>query len=1450
MAKVDMQEGLKAVTDKVLVYFKEFISTDFKRQQAPRRRIHLKTKEGFRTAIDLRKYPTFFRDAWGLLSKSPQQMSLRIGRKTHKAGISPILKNLIEQYVRELPTQAFNDIRSSVLTHAKAKRHEAAANVENYASEIVSFLHECTSKQIVLPLLTMLEGPFKESAYSAEDSVFEVESDLTENLCAACAEQLLVPLNTLLLSGDEHPLRLVLEEFLGNEVMRSQTTEFFESFAAADAYMELRDVLNYTASDDTLTTYLYFGAIKFGPNDYPLFYLPANIKIDEDGTGYVLNLDPRLYVHKQAIEYIAAEMRNQAERVSVAVIAERIIHLGDSDCAQKRLELVMKNVGRTFDIAAQIDFTHHRPQIARSPQLRVSNASYLAAFDRSDESLVNDYEALLSSLEEDHQKAADMFGSIIKSMLFDDPVSVSSSVREDWRAMTPAQRLVTSSPIPLNEEQIRIENARRKLDCRFIAVEGPPGTGKSHTITALAFNAIMDHQSVLIVSDKNEALNVVQDKLEQALLSVRAGEDFPNPILRLGKDGTYRSLISGASKTRIQNHHAAQKTNMPALEQELIDKTRGLSDRIEGAVASMSSVEMEKVARLHELENRLAKVRPTLPMLLEVIRHRFGAADLKAARSEFTLTMYAGFEAATVPCRRIEDIQRLCAIHALVESSTPSLLSDATFAFGYFEPMPASKSSTVSKFLAKIEALRMPLFGYLFRKSALAAIDAEMAEQLPNPNPIGLSKKLDQLRCLSNALAAIRGKAHELGLPDESTVIVYRMLRDGDKPFTGAIRALFLVDKLRAFINQDRNASLTINQQPNVSLARMLLEIAEFIDLSSDLANHFGSIPRIDFVIEKSRLEALNTARLAHRLDTRFLNFVENSRATAQALGGVIKQRAQFPVDQFKTLREAFPCVIAGIRELAEFVPMKHEVFDLLIIDEGSQVSVAQAMPAMLRAKQVVIFGDRRQFANVKSHNASNTTNASYLSDLHDYFRQNISTAADKLERLQRFDVKRSVLEFVELVANHTEMLRKHFRGYPELISYSSKNFYEGALQAIKVRPVPLEDVFEFVILEHDKRAEIKRNTNSMEAERIIQILEKFADEDEAPTVAIITPHTEQVALIAGLVSRHPKGEIFSEKLRLKVFSFDTCQGEERDIIIYSMVATRERDVLNYIFPVTLGINQDENDTLKSQRLNVGFSRAKEGMIFVLSKPAEEFKGTIGQALMHFNRFLTEKVLAQDADTDPNSPMEKKLLGWLKATQFFQQESDSIELIAQFPVGDYLRQLDPMYKHPGYKTDFLLRHLGTDLTNVIIEYDGFEHHFSSRERVNSATYDRYYKPEDVERQFVLESYGYRFLRVNRFNLGDDPVATLDARLREIVQLGEENQADSVNKIKAQVQALENGEARQCPRCKLVKDLVNFYDSSLGGGAGGHGRICNQCKAVKPTSGRLSKPAFYRRRWGR
>jgi DNA replication protein DnaC len=93
------------------------------------------------------------------------------------------------------------------------------------------------------------------------------------------------------------------------------------------------------------------------------------------------------------------------------------------------------------------------------------------------------------------------------------------------------------SPIPLNEEQRKIIETLNEPNCRFITVQGPPGTGKSHTITAIAFNCILSGKNVLILSDKQEALNVVEDKLKSALSSVRQDADFPDPILRLGKTG-------------------------------------------------------------------------------------------------------------------------------------------------------------------------------------------------------------------------------------------------------------------------------------------------------------------------------------------------------------------------------------------------------------------------------------------------------------------------------------------------------------------------------------------------------------------------------------------------------------------------------------------------------------------------------------------------------------------------------------------------------------------------------------------------------------------------------------------------------------------------------------------------------------------------------------------------
>jgi hypothetical protein len=336
-------------------------------------------------------------------------------------------------------------------------------------------------------------------------------------------------------------------------------------------------------------------------------------------------------------------------------------------------------------------------------------------------------------------------------------------------------------------------------------------------------------------------------------------------------------------------------------------------------------------------------------------------------------------------------------------------------------------------------------------------------------------------------------------------------------------------------------------------------------------------------------------------------------------------------------------------------------------------------------------------------------------------------------------------------------------------------------------------------------------------------------------TVGIITPFREQVKVLSDTLFRDSHGERFTSELRLKVMTFDTCQGEERDLIIYSMVATSAHDSLNYIFPVTMeGAKDRIEDALKVQRLNVGFSRAKEGILFVLSKPVEDFRGAIGTALMHYQTVLNTRALPSPEETDQSSPMERKVLDWISKTQFYQALHDRIEVMAQFPIGEYLKQLDPFYQHPAYRCDFLLKlHDHKSPLNVVIEYDGFAEHFTDLDQVHSGNWERYYKPEDIERQMVIESYGYRFLRLNRFNLGKDPITSLSSRLYELAKTAQMEDLDSVavGQIKEDADSLTNGTKKRCPKCGEIRALKDFYDKKLRDGIGGYGRSCMACKSA-------------------
>jgi len=133
---------------------------------------------------------------------------------------------------------------------------------------------------------------------------------------------------------------------------------------------------------------------------------------------------------------------------------------------------------------------------------------------------------------------------------------------------------------------------------------------------------------------------------------------------------------------------------------------------------------------------------------------------------------------------------------------------------------------------------------------------------------------------------------------------------------------------------------------------------------------------------------------------------------------------------------------------------------------------------------------------------------------------------------------------------------------------------------------------------------------------------------------------------------------------------------------------------------------------------------------------------------------------------------------------------------------------------------------------IIIEYDGFKEHFKDDDGIDSSNYQDYYTDADIYREKVLESYGYRFLRVNKFNAGSNPISMLSERIENLIKSDTEKN-NVISHIRETIGGLQNGEMKECPKCKDVRNTADFKDPAL---ITGYGRFCKYCKghSVSPA----------------
>lgn len=1421
------ENKMREIAVRVSQYFRDFLESDFKRAQAPRRRIVLTSESGFRSGMRTGPYPQLDQDLWKLLSRpSGDELRLVIAPRRYTRPISPTLRRVIEEHVGAIQERAIASIRVAVLEKAKATLPGALNDPEAWVDSVRKCLATEAATQIIKPLLAHLAGPLQSQAYWVMDSLYAAENDLVARVASDLDQVLPEVLAKLLATQDVMPLQAACEHQLSHERTTAALISFFDSFVAADAYHEFRDLETYVTTGDGLQLYLYMGAMKFGGVSYPVFYLPLEVERSKDAAGYTVKLTNRLFVNRRAIDFVLQELAAGMQREWVSPIRERINYLDPKQSLFELAHLLFRQIANALDLGGKVEFSSISAE-ASTASVSLSPTLHLAAFERADEALLNDFEEIIDQARQGGSKLVDLFHGMVEGVLMRNPVPIRQKIDATWDALPLVDRLVFDSPIPLNEEQRKVLLAVREPEGMIVVVEGPPGTGKSHTITAIAADCAFNKRSCLILSDKTEALDVVYDKLSEAMSRVRHDRDFPNPILRLGQQAAnFKRLTSTSTVTQVGAFAKAMKANQPALEAEREETAKALKTSISTTVDILGSVSLSSVKETHELEAELAQLAPAVLEQVEAVVDSDALSDLEAVvvHADAMHDYLAGLFGSTdyTPASLQERLRRDAVLTGFARDNS-------TRHWSLFERLDGDQIRQLSDILLQYQQLRMPVFGYLFRGAAIRQLEAQIS-LLRTTRPVLLKADFTALQEITQGANALRMKLEGEGL-SHTMAQAYQQLAHGEPPAAGAgaaARTMALFQRL----NTKLVDALLAEPKDDPKLWVLTLR---FLRGWMGTRKAFVSAPQFDYVGVKSQLERLNTSAMNAHVDGRLIEFMDRHRSDARALAGVISSRQKFPVDKFEHVRESFPVMIASIREFGEYMPLAPELFDVLVIDEGSQVSVAQALPALLRAKKVVILGDSKQFSNVKSANASIALNDKYRSDLVNYFRSNVSQEADVLERLAMFDVKRSVLEFCSLAASYSVMLRKHFRSYAELIGFSSSTFYNHQLQALKIRSKPISEVIRFSMVDATGMR-TTRSTNEAEADFILERLLELVELPSPPTVGVITPFREQQTLLSKKLFNHARGRDFEERLRLKVMTVDSCQGEERQQIFYSMVATRGQDALNYIFPVSLeGAVDAVEDKLKVQRLNVGFSRAQESIWIVHSMPLDEFRGGIGHALRYYANALNRPEVRPE-QTDPRSPMEAKVLGWLQQTAFVQAHADSIEILPQFPVGDYLRQLDPTYKHPAWRVDFLLT-VQTDrgALQIVIEYDGFEYHFRKDRPVHVGNHERYLVEGDVERQLTLESYGYRFLRINRFNLGKDPVTTLSTRLERMVQVaGAEVRYTMVDEVMRQAEALANKDMKVCSRCEQIREQSDFYDPNLKGGEGGYGRICMECKSQNAT----------------
>jgi len=425
------------------------------------------------------------------------------------------------------------------------------------------------------------------------------------------------------------------------------------------------------------------------------------------------------------------------------------------------------------------------------------------------------------------------------------------------------------------------------------------------------------------------------------------------------------------------------------------------------------------------------------------------------------------------------------------------------------------------------------------------------------------------------------------------------------------------------------------------------------------------------------------------------------------------KKRRHIPIRQLvrrasHALQALKPCFMMSPLSVAQYLVPGQIEFDLLIMDEASQVRPEDALGAIARCKQIVIVGDPKQLPPSQ------------------FFERLVNEEDEDTI----FDGQESILDIALSTSYQRGRLRWHYRSEHEsLIAFSNHHFYNDELI---VFPAPQTQAHG-VHLNYVENATYFKGRNLKEAEAIAAAVKAHFKNTPHLSLGVATFNSQQQELIAELLDSWREARTSEESAEpFFIKNLENVQGDERDVIFVSSTYGPDPET-GRVFQRFGPISRD----MGWRRLNVIFSRAKKRLeLFTSMRSSElQIKKDTKRGVQILKKYLEYAETGYDAVTDKKANSDFEIV----ISKILEKEGyKTVPQVGGIDIG---------VCHPDKPNEYILG----------IEYDGANYHSAKSVR------DR-----DRLRQEILERKGWKIHRIWSVDWFKNREAEIE-RLLQVVQ---------------------------------------------------------------------------------